>query len=335
MSQLPTAQDLRSSKTKNYNGIDLIKFLCAFLIVAIHIDPFQGDLSAWTSRINYWTNNYFTRIAVPFYFVTTGFLFFGKMPLTELNTAKIKDYCVKILLLRAVWTILLHFGESYHLWYLDATVVAVVLVALLLRLRLRFRYIALIAGVCYVFGLMGDSYFGLAKYLDSIPGIRIIRLIGDGQSGIFVGFPFVLMGAYFAHHMPKLKAGTAFVGFAASMICLFVEVFLIDKFNPRDHNVFVFLLPVAYFLLAFACKLELKDRPIYKDLRVIGLLIYLLHMMVDWFVGVVLVLTTMKLGINLSPYRFFITVPATLLVAVLLRWLSKKEKFRWLRRITS
>ena len=336
MSALSTAHELRNPVTKNYNGIDLIKFLCAFLIVAIHIDPFQGGGSVWAERINYWTNNYLTRIAVPFYFVTTGFFLFRKMPLTEINTRKIKDYCIKILILRGIWTILLLFGNSYHLWYLDATVMAVAIVSFFLHKRVRFGYIALIAVVCYVFGLMGDSYFGLAKRIDSIPGVNIIRFVGDGQSGIFVGFPFVLMGAYFAHHMPKCKALTAFIGFAVSMICLLGEVFVLEKLgSPKDHNVYIFLLPAAFFLLAFACKLELKDRPVYKDLRAIGFLVYALHMMVDWVLEIALALAAVNVGVNLTAYRFFLTVPLTLLIAVLIRRLAHKKKFRWLNRLTS
>lgn len=336
MSTLSTAHKLRNPATKHYNGVDLIKFLCAFLIVALHIDPFQGGGSVWAERINYWTNNYLTRIAVPFYFVTTGFFLFGKMSLTELNMAKIKDYCIKILLLRAIWTILLHFGDSYHLWYLDATVVAVVFMTILLHLRLRFCYIALIAGVCYMFGLFGDAYFGLTRALNSIPGVSIIRIIGDGQNGVFVGFPFVLLGAYFAHHMPKCKAVTAFVGFAVSMACLLAEVFLLEKFStPLDHNVYIFLLPAAYFLLAFACKLELKDRPIYRELRMIGFLVYALHMMVDWVLEIAFALTAVGVGVNLTKYRFFLTVLITLLIAVLIRRLAHKKKFRWLNYLTS
>lgn len=38
---------------KNYNGIDLIKFLCAILVFIIHIPPFQGEVSEFAKNVNF------------------------------------------------------------------------------------------------------------------------------------------------------------------------------------------------------------------------------------------------------------------------------------------
>ena len=57
-------------KKREYHGIDIGKFLCAVLVIAIHTQPFVNNL--WLDR----GAGIITRLAVPFFFVSTGFLLF-------------------------------------------------------------------------------------------------------------------------------------------------------------------------------------------------------------------------------------------------------------------
>ena len=79
-----------------FNGIDIVKFICAFLVCVIHIPPFQTDLFG-LNHLNFWLQNYLCRIAVPFYFTASGFLLFRKTEFNNLNQNRIKKYCAKIL----------------------------------------------------------------------------------------------------------------------------------------------------------------------------------------------------------------------------------------------
>ena len=56
---------------KNYNGIDLIKFICAFLICSIHTLSVEG--TSFSDNLGFYFKNGICRIAVPFYFATTAF----------------------------------------------------------------------------------------------------------------------------------------------------------------------------------------------------------------------------------------------------------------------
>ena len=53
---------------KIYNSIDLTKFICAILIITIHISPFgsNGENSI-ISYLNFGIQDYIARIAVPFF----------------------------------------------------------------------------------------------------------------------------------------------------------------------------------------------------------------------------------------------------------------------------
>ena len=64
-----------------FNGIDVFKLICAFLVCLLHIKPFV-DAPPQIDRFNFWLQNFPGRIAVPFYFVSSGFLLYKKLILT-------------------------------------------------------------------------------------------------------------------------------------------------------------------------------------------------------------------------------------------------------------
>ena len=94
-----------------FNGIDIVKFICAIMICIMHVQPFSSDVSGFT-KLNFWIQNFPCRIAVPFYFTASGFLLFRKTDFNNLNTDRIKNYSFKILRLLGTWTFLLFVGGS-------------------------------------------------------------------------------------------------------------------------------------------------------------------------------------------------------------------------------
>ena len=320
---------------KNYNGIDLIKFVCAILVFIIHIPPFQGEVSEFTKYGNFGLQHFVCRVAVPFYFVSSGFFLFKKMPLYELDKEIIKVYCYKILRLLGIWHVLLFAGGSGHLWYLGASVIAIILLSLCFHFRIKTGYIYAIACVLYLIGLLGDSYFGIIAPLQNIAIFNLLfkayRLaFSTTRNGVFMGFIFVLMGATFSKRKVILKTRTALMGFVVSMICLFAEIFLL-KYNdiPIEYNMYVFLLPATFFLFSFAASIELKDSSIYKHLRNIGMIIYFSHLLVNKFTSLAVSVVDKYCSIGLVRYQFVLSLSFTLLIAIFIDWLSYKDRFKW------
>ena len=201
-----------ASKTlhKNYNGIDLIKFICAIMVFIIHIPPFQGETSPLMGYMNFGLQHFICRLAVPFYFVSSGFFLFRKMPLYEPNIEIIKDYCFKILRLLGIWTVLLFIGGAWHLWYLGAAVVAIILLSFCFHFRINLKYICAVAILLYIIGLLGDSYYGFAAPLADFTLFKYIfkgyeMAFSTTRNGVFMGFVFVLMGALFSQGKIKIK----------------------------------------------------------------------------------------------------------------------------------
>lgn len=60
-------------------------------------------------------------------------------------------------------------GTFYHLWYFPACITGLLLVWLLRRF-LPLRAVAAAAGILYLIGLLGDSYYGLTVRIPVLSG---------------------------------------------------------------------------------------------------------------------------------------------------------------------
>ena len=331
------------SENQNFNGIDLVKFICAYLVCMVHISLFSGNIVPFESTINQICTNCIGRLAVPFYFTASGFFLFRKMDLQRLDSEKIKSYCFKILRFYGIWCILLTGGSTVPLWflvplwYLGGLVVGV-LVFVFLKKHMQIKSMAIIAGLLYCIGLLGDAYYGLAAPLRSNKlfnaAIEIYAsFFITTRNGVFFGFPYILMGAVFAHSKDCMKVKTAVVGLILSLAGLLAESQLLIKYSiPRDYNMYVFLLPSTFFLFYIASHIQLKARPIYKKLRGIGILIYFMHLFIHRLIakGVIPAIDRF-LGLDLSNYEFFVTILTVTVFAAIIEWLSHKKGFTGLR----
>lgn len=328
-------------ETKAYNGIDLIKFICAILVLMIHIPPFLGDISETQQWVNFILQHIICRVAVPFYFISSGFFLFRKMPLYRLDKEIIKTYCFKILRLLGTWHVLLFAGATGHLWYLGATVISIILLSLCFHFRIKMCYIYVIACALYVIGLLGDSYYGIIAPLENIRIFGWIfekyrSLFDTTRNGVFMGFVFVLMGAVFSNCKIVLRTRTALIGFAVSMLCLVAEGLLLDHHDiPNEYNMYVFLLPAAFCLFSFAASLNLKNRHVYRHLRNVGMLIYFTHLLVGNFTILARDNLSEFCGIDLTQYLFAASLLFTLLFSLLVDWLSNKDRFKWIHWVLS
>ncbi len=282
-----------------------------------------------------------SRIAVPFYFAASGFLLFRKIDFNNLDWNIIKIYCFKILRLLGTWTVLLFVGRRGQLWYLGASVLAVIVLSLLIKSNIPLKYIVLISVFLYAIGMLGDSYYGfiipLRQYC--VPDFFISvygTLFSTTRNGLFFGLIFVLIGALFAQKKIVINNVLAISGFAMSMILMFIEVYLIRNYShPRDFNMVIFLLPVVFFLFYIATHIELQNRPIYKSLRVIGMIVFFTHQFVNFFVKILIEKTYSIAGIDISGFEFVLTVIFAIILGIIIDRLSGKEKFQWLKYLTS
>lgn len=87
-----------------YNAIDAAKFLCAIMIVMIHIAPL-GENETFHFA-NFIIKNWGGRTGVPFFFITSGYFLYRKTNYENFIWQPTKNYLLKILRLYILWTII-------------------------------------------------------------------------------------------------------------------------------------------------------------------------------------------------------------------------------------
>lgn len=166
---------------EKYNQLDLFKFIMAIIVVAIHTAPL---INCYNETILTIYNN-ITSLAVPFFFLSAGFLLGKKLCCAtneEEKYVNIKKYLYKMLKLYIYWSIiylplaivdyiknnytisylvlsyiknLFLVGEhynSYVLWYLLATIYATIFILIMTKLKVKRYKIIIISVMLFLIG---------------------------------------------------------------------------------------------------------------------------------------------------------------------------------------
>ena len=278
-------------------GIDRFRQVAALLIVGIHTYP----LSSISESLNFLVVNIFSRIAVPFFLMVTGYFLLPQYFSKEKSSAKqLVCFIKKTGLYYAIATALylpisiyagyysegpiaatifrniLFDGTFYHLWYLPASIIGVLLLYFLSR-RFSLRAVVGISAVLYLIGLLGDSYYGLvsnAPLLNSIYSVGF-QVFSYTRNGFFYAPVFLAMGALIAKTKQRLDARISLLGFAASMLLMIAEGFTLSYSGFQRHDsMYIALLPCMLFLFHLLLARKGKTSPI---LRSVTMWIYILH----------------------------------------------------------
>lgn len=337
----------KQAEKQQYPLVDIVKFICALLVVTIHISPVSTycTQSDFVPFLEYGIRNYAARIAVPFYFSVAGFFLFRKIDLEKFDISVTKNYIFKLLRLLGIWTVLLFIGRNIHLWYMSAIIVAVCLLSVLLLKKIDLKKILVIALVLYFIGLIGNPYFGLIRPLleYKITGYPIkayYEIFTTTRNGVFMGFPFLLLGGFIEKKKFNIKPVYSALGFILSMGLLFCEAFFVRKWNlPKNFDVdlYLFLLPAVFFLLVFSVNVTIKPREIYKKLRAVGVIIFFSHFWVyqwiEWFFSFFCKIS--GISINNSLVNYSLTILAAAALGFIIEGLSHKKKTAFLKYLYS
>ena len=289
-----------------YKGIDIVKFIMALFVVILHTHP----LYAVNRTADFLTADVIARVAVPFFFVATGFLLEKQ---TSERRADIKEtigrYIRKVLLLYCIWSLIylpiiiynkfvisdetfaygaftmvrdFIFAGSYgQLWYLPAVAVGV-LIVFVCRKYLGERKTAVILFLLFLMGLATQSYFGLTSGVIRPDGIlwksmkAVKKVMVTCRNGVFFGGIFIYMGTWIARCNIKMKGWKAVSGLILSTALFCIEAsYLWSIGSVREKDMYLMLLPTAFFLMI--CALQMQVRGDTVLLRRMSINIYLVH----------------------------------------------------------
>lgn len=327
-------------REREFAGIDWFRIAAALLIVAIHTSP----LDSISLDADFFLTRVLARVAVPFFFMVTGFFVLSNRKRSRkfLKKTAVLYIGVTILYLPIqiyagnfakepfLFTLvkdLLFNGTFYHLWYLPAALLGVLIFGSLVR-KFGAEGMLPAAFLLYAVGLLGDSYFGFGQ---SIPFFQVlykgIFYFSDyTRNGLFFAPVFLVMGAILAspgRKKPSLKANTA--GLIISFALMTAEAFWLRAWGwPRHDSMYVMLVPCMYFLFQL---LTIPKGKTPKGLRSCSMLIYLLHPMT------ILVARALAKGLNAQAVLldngliyYALVVFITFTISLGLEWLVRSWK---------
>lgn len=284
------------SRERYDTGIDWLRLAAAILVIAIHTSP----LADFNETGDFILTRVLARIAVPFFFITSGYFLlsryhdsdrklrhflkktgwiYGASILLYLPLNFRNGYFSQSQLLPELLKDLIFDGTMYHLWYLPASMLGM-LIAWKLVEKLDFSKGLVMALLLYLVGLFGDSYYVVAEKLPLLKAFydRLFELFNYTRNGLFFAPVFLMLGGFIADERRKLSFVEAGVGFFISLGLLLAEALILHRHGFQRHDsMYVFLLPAMYFL--FHLVLLWKGRRI-PLLRPVSLVVYLIHPLV-------------------------------------------------------
>ena len=269
-------------KRKQFAALDRFRLVAAVLVVCIHTSP----LTSLSPLGDFWLTRVLARVAVPFFLMVSGY-FLGKRdwkPMGGFLKKILLIYlCAVVLYLPLNWynggmplarwpRALLVDGTFYHLWYFPAVILGVIVARQLWRLGPGWGLA--IAGLLYLIGLGGDSYYGLVSQIPALKQMYggIFALCSYTRNGLFFAPLFLLLGAA-GIQIKSLKLSG--LGFVASLGLMTAEGLWLHNLDVQRHDSMYLSLPlcmVFLFSLLRGC-----NRGRNRQAADLSLLVYLLH----------------------------------------------------------
>lgn len=349
---------------RSYVGIDVMKFIAAMLIVAIHIIPFQD--------VNLYLSYYFTyvicRIGVPFFFACAGYFLAEKI--TDWNA--VKRYLLRLLQLYGIWTLLylpqviyqklqngvgvaevlgdvvysfFVTGSYTQFWYFPALIVTVVLLYLFKgKLKIDDRIILFISLILYLIGVMGNSYFGFLLHRQSVVTTcyqMIFDTLKIDKLGVFFGLFYVYMGYIIKKHEASVWCSSKndmkyFWLFLACVVLMMIErKWLLDKSQYTAGDMTLVMMPTTFFLVQVCLNVKGSGKKENEGLwlRQASTLVFGSHLFVNFYIHKLLTLIGLENWMQFSLYRFVVVCVGSLCFATVVIGLSKIKVFNWLSKL--
>ena len=338
----------KTIQRKQYVLIDVLKFIMASLIIGIHSKSITGEsYPMFLSCL--------MQTAVPFFFVTSGFLFAEHVVLSNATKQSVLQglyrWMKKILFLYVCWTILylplticgyyqnhlswradcllfvrgfLFLGEhnySWPLWYLLASLIAACLIYLFVKIRLKTRGWFLIGLLLMFLGW---------KYEHTNPS-----MLNGFSAFVYKAYDLVFVNTRngFCQGLAYIAAGMVISTWKLrNKLFAFFFVVLGGVMFIHDYPFSLLLLSIGLFILGSNIAVAFLENNITfcQTLRSMSILMYFFHMYVIAFMGLCL----KKGWIMWNVYEVWGVVwLITILFAFFVCYYMQTESGKWIKRI--
>jgi serine/alanine racemase len=290
------------SKFKSINnhasiGIDGFRLIFALITVGAHTSP----LDIISSDLDYFVFHVCSRVVIPFFLMTTGYFllpqYFAKnsasvQPLIKFIKKTAGLYAIATAIYLPISIYAGHYsqgsitavilqrvifdGTYYHLWYLPASIIGVLIVYYLGRWFTQ-RTVLLIAIFLYFLGMLGDSYYGLVTQIPVISSLLDagFKVFNYTRNGLFIAPIFLVLGSFVATTKHQIDKGKTIQGLFISIILMASEGIMVQHFGWQRHDsMYIALLPCVYFMYRLIASHIGRPQPFVRD---ISKWVYILH----------------------------------------------------------
>lgn len=297
---------------RNYNEIDLMKFVMAIFVVAIHTHPEESIDNLYVLEIL----KLLYSIAVPFFFVASGFFLGEKIKYKEYDSklSYMRELLSKVTRLYVLWTIiylpysimgfyreglgvgksvLIYIrniclvGENYlswPLWYLLAMIVSGGIIYLLLKFKFSLHSMISVALLMFVAGILLDTWHSTGA-VD-----LYFVLFKHTRNGFFYGYPFMMIGLLISC-CNFMKNNV--------LLCLILLFGCFAKI--KGFFIGNFLMVYSLFSIAINIRSLKGDDNAYMNFRISSTVVYFVHMLwVGFFVEFI--------SVECTPLHLFLVV---------------------------
>ncbi len=342
-----------AEQKKEYAAVDVFKFFCAILVIAIHTKPFEEIfwLDAGVGLV--------TRFAVPYFFLSSAYFLFNKLQAFESFKEKSSvflSYILRLVRFYAIWFVVFNvvdiaLGEKIQsplwyikqfvfttngspLWFLSALIWGTLIVFLLSAFMNKYAVVG-ISIAFWVIGYMLTTLLNVTGEWSFVSFINqyITPIIGT-QNGFYFALPYVALGAFMQTQSIKKENKKNLLCAIVFFILLGVES-IIAVMILKAPLTFIWLsaLPMTYFIMRLTLTVEVKATPVFYYMRKMSTMIYVLHCIMVKLLVRIFDFTSLSAFDSQNILLFIATVAVSTCLAYLLVKLSKVKGFEFLKYI--
>ena len=312
----------RSNSAKSNNIIDIIKFVCCLLIIGIHTHPVFRN-NTW----DFYSLEYIARIAVPFFFISSGYFFAG------MDENKRISYIKRIALLYLIASVIyipIYMNDGikaiagnlilayFHLWYLSTLAISLlVLMCVYIRLP-KYRYFLILL-------ILPAAFFALYSKLT---GVEVLEYIGETLENTrfdsyLKAIPFLLIGDYIRNSKISISRGKSIILLVIALAASFLEAMILRKVIGADitlnTSLFGWMPAVPLFLIGLNTR-SFMDYDASRKLRKTADVIYIIHV---WVIEFAVKVTGLEY-ISLYLFTASVSIILSVLIIFIIDLLKKK-----------
>ncbi|EOI06988.1 hypothetical protein UAY_00330 [Enterococcus moraviensis ATCC BAA-383] len=279
-------------------GIDLVKYAAAILVICFHCERIFQD-----PAINHLFKNVFCRFAVPYFLISTSY--FVRKGQNQ-SPDYIKHYIKSLGKSYLFWSLLylpvgfmwiqqnysldpmlypvalivgfFYTGTYYHLWYIPAMIFGIVCVQWLLK-KTGYGLLFVLAGITYGFGTL-ETYYAyieneqLRNFFDQYLSNFITT-----RNGLFFALIFVAVGFFLWDHQEKIIRLQKYLSrlLAVMGLLLIIEGSVVYANVGIDKNFMWMLIPFTSCLFCWSLFIKVDRKIDVKRLRELGKYYFFIH----------------------------------------------------------